>query len=218
MAAGAGILLRFFRPRVYSRSGCRLSPGPGRPARTSARGLSRAPYVLIEGRLALGATVPRHRTRGKLNHLYDLASESLPMCLLVETETKVGGTDANATLTVQGRDFTGRRVCGVRDASRAIWESVFCSSLHVSLPCRPPPGCGGSGGGPGVAAGAGSGRTGAGWLCSRQPRGPLPHPCQGQAAWRAGQALWMCFEESPPRAPCGQGRGQLLGDPSGGRC
>ena len=61
------------------------------------------------------------------------------MYLLVETETKVRGTDANSTLMVQGQDFTGRRAFGVRHASRAIWESVFCSSLHVSLPCRPPP-------------------------------------------------------------------------------
>lgn len=126
------------------------------------------------------------------------------------------GRDVNSPLMVEGQDVMGRRTWAVGDASfrgrlgeTFLQQSACFSSLQASSEDR-------------LAAGEAPGRShrlgavwgGIGRLCSGQRPGPLTCLCQGQVAWRAGQALWMRFEEPPPRAACGQGRGQLLRDQS----
>lgn len=211
--------LRFFYPHVC---GLWLSAEvlAGAASQNICTWPLQGPCFLIAGRIMLRARVPRWGTRRKLDHPYHLACGVTSAVLTGggrnESLPRFKGKDANSPLTVEGQDVMGRRTRAVGDASFRgrlgepfLQQSACFSSLQASSEDR-------------LAAGEAPGRShrlgavwwGIGRLCSGQRPGPLTRLCQGQVAWRAGQALWMRFEEPLPRAACGQGRGQLLRDQS----
>lgn len=219
VAARAEVILRFFYPHVC---GLWLSAevSAGAASQNICTWPLQGPCFLITVQIMLRARVPRWGTRRKLDHLYHLACGVTSAVLTGggrnESLPRFKGRDVNSPWMVEGQDVMRRRTWVVGDASfwgrlgeSFLQQSACFSSLQASSEDRLA-----VGESPGRSQGLGAVWWGVGQLCSGQRPGPLTRLCQGQVAWRAGQALWMRFEEPPPRATCGQGRGQLLRDQS----